>query len=45
MNKFLPMPEFKMGNNKEYKVKAIQNIVIYAKKVNRHPLGVYYLMA
>ena len=39
------MLEFEPGNNnKKYKVKAIRNSAVYAKKVDRHPLGLYYLV-
>ena len=30
-----PKPEFDIGNNKKYKVKAIKNSAIYAKKVKK----------
>lgn len=43
MNKFL-VPEFKTNNDKKYKIKAIQNSVVYAKKVGRYLLGLYYLI-
>ena len=39
------MPEFEPVDNKKYKVKAIQNSAIYAKKTNKQPLGLYYLVA
>ena len=42
MNKFLP--KFKMGNNKKYKIKVIQNIAIYIKKKDRYLPGLYYLV-
>ena len=38
------MPEFKPGNDKEYEVEAIQDSAVYVKKVNKHPLGLYYLV-
>ena len=44
MNKFAEMPEFESGNNKKYKVKAIQDNVIYAKEVNKDLPGLYYLV-
>ena len=43
MNKFL-IPEFKMGNHKEYEVKTIWDSIVYAKEVDRHLLGLYYLV-
>ena len=42
MNKFLP--KFEVDNNKEYKVKAIQDSGIYVKKANRHLSKLYYLV-
>lgn len=36
------MSEFEIGNNKEYKVKAIQDNAIYAKEANKHLQGLYY---
>lgn len=38
------MPEFEIGNNKEYEIEAIQNSAIYAKKAGRHLLRLYYLI-
>ena len=38
------VPEFEPGENKEYKVKAIQDSAVYAKKVDGHLLGLYYLI-
>ena len=39
------MPEFKPGDNdKEYKVKAIQDSVVYAKEADGHLSGLYYLL-
>ena len=35
MNKFLPIFEFEIGNNKKYKVEAIWNNAIYSKEVGR----------
>ena len=37
--------KFEAGNNKKYKVKAIQNSVVYAKEVGKYLLGLYYLVA
>ena len=34
MNKFLPMPEFEIGNNKKYEIEVIQDNVVYAKKID-----------
>ena len=42
INKFLP--EFKMGNNKKYKVKAICDSTVYVKEVDGHLLKLYYLV-
>lgn len=43
MNKF--MSEFEVGNNKDYKVKAIQDSIVYGKEVDGHLLILYYLVA
>lgn len=45
INKFLSMSKFEIGNKKEYKIKAIRNSTIYAKKANKHLSGLYYLVA
>lgn len=45
MNKFLLMPEFKTGNDKKYEIEAIQDRIIYAKKVSRYLLELYYLIS
>ena len=47
MNKFAKVPkfEFEPGNNKEYKVKAIRDSVVYAKEADGHLPGLYYLVA
>ena len=34
MNKFTEVPKFELGNNKEYKVEAIHNSAVYAKKTD-----------
>ena len=39
-----PEPEFDAGNNKEYEVEAIIDSAVYAKKAERHLLGLYYLI-
>ena len=39
------VPEFKPGNDKEYKVEAIQDSAVYAKEVDGHFPGLYYLVA
>ena len=39
------MPKFELGDNKEYKMKAIQDSAVYAKEANRHLPGLYYLVA
>ena len=44
INKFA-MPEFEVGDNKEYKVEAIHEDAVHAKKANRHLLRLYYLVA
>ena len=38
------VPKFKPGNNKEYKVQAIRQFAVYAKKVDGHLLRLYYLV-
>ena len=39
------VPEFEPGNNnKEYKVKSIQNSTVYTKEADGHLLGLYYLV-
>ena len=38
------VPEFEPGNNKEYEVEAIRDSAVYAKKVDRHLSGLYYLV-
>ena len=40
-----PEPEFDAGDNKEYKIKAIIDSAFYAKEVERHLLGLYYLVS
>ena len=40
-----PEPEFDAGNNKEYKVEAIIDSVVYAKKAERQLPGLYYLIS
>lgn len=44
MNKF-PLPKFKTGNNKNYKLEIIKKSAIYAKNISKHLLGLYYLVA
>ena len=39
------VPKFEPGNDKEYKVKAIQDSAVYAKEADGHLLGLYYLVA
>ena len=39
------MPEFELGNNKEYEVEAIKDSAVYAKEADGHLLGLYYLIA
>ena len=38
-------PEFDIGDNKKYKIKVIRDIAVYTKKVERHLLGLYYLVS
>ena len=38
------VPKFKPGDNKEYEIKAIQDSTVYAKKTDRHLLGLYYMV-
>ena len=45
MNKFAKVPEFKLGDNKEYKLEAIQDSAVYAKKADRYLPGLYYLVS
>ena len=47
MNKFAKKPEFefKLDNNKEYKMKAIQESAVYTKEADGHLLELYYLVA
>ena len=39
------VPEFELGDNKEYEVEAIRDSAIYAKKADGHLPGLYYLVA
>ena len=39
------MSEFELGDNKEYKVEAIQDCTVYAKITDGHQPGLYYLIA
>ena len=47
MNKLIPElePEFDAGDNKEYKVEAIIDSAVYAKKAKGHLPGLYYLVS
>ena len=47
MNELFPELEleFNAGNNKKYEVEAIKDSAIYAKKVERHLPGLYYLVS
>ena len=38
------VPEFEPDNDKEYKVEAIQDSAVYAKKTDEHLPGLYYLV-
>ena len=44
MNEFVEILEFKMGDDKKYKVEAIQNSAVYAKKADGHLPRLYYLV-
>ena len=44
MNKFMKVPEFELGNNKEYEVEAIQENAVYTKEADGHLPGFYYLV-
>ena len=39
------MPEFEPGDDKEYKVEAIQDSAVYTKEADGHLSGLYYLVA
>ena len=39
------MPEFELGDDKEYKMEAIRDSAICTKKVDGHLLGLYYLVS
>ena len=39
------VPEFKLGNDKLYEIKAIQDSAVYAKEADGHLPGLYYLVA
>ena len=47
MNKLFlePMPEFDADDNKEYRVEAIIDSTVYAKKTEGHLPGLYYLVS
>ena len=36
--------EFEAGNNKKYKIERIQDSAIYARKLARQLLGLFYLV-
>ena len=38
------VPEFELGDDKEYKVETIQDSAVYAKKVDGHLPELYYLV-
>ena len=40
-----PEPEFDASNNREYKVEAIIDSAVYAKEVEGHLPGLYYLIS
>ena len=39
------VPEFEPGNDKEYEMEVIRDSAVYAKKADKHLLGLYYLVA
>ena len=47
INELFPEPEaeFNAGDNKEYEFEAIIDSAVYAKKAERHLLGLYYLVS
>lgn len=45
MTKFLQVFEFQAGKNKKYKIKIIQDNAFFAKNVDGHLLGLYYLIS
>ena len=46
MNKKIIKSEFKVGNNNKYKIKAIQDSIIYIKELESGQLpGFYYVVA
>ena len=47
MNELFPelKPEFDTSNNKKYKVEAIRDSTVYAKKAKRYLSGLYYLVS
>ena len=44
MIKFAEVPEFDKGDNKEYKIEAIRDSIVYAKEANKYQSGLYYLI-
>lgn len=45
INEFVEVPKSDIGNDKEYKVETIWDGAVYAKKIDRHLLRIYYLVA
>lgn len=43
MDELMSQQEFDKGNIKEYKIQAIWNNAVYAKKLGDHLPGLYYL--
>ena len=39
------VPEFELGDNKEYKIKAIKDSAVYTQKADGHLPGLYNLVA
>ena len=44
INVFTEVLKFELGDDKEYKVEAMQDIAIYAKEADRNLSGLYYLV-
>ena len=45
MNEFGKMSEFGKDDDKDYKIKAIQDSAVYAKEINWQLPGLYYFVA
>ena len=44
MNKFVEVPKFELGNDKEYQMEAIWDSAVYAKEADKYLPGLYYLV-